>query len=142
MKISQITPDILASFLKLPSAVDLLATGVAATAGRMTVSDAIDLLQRSEIQLWAAVSGGAIQAIVLSEVTQYPRYRALKLFGLAGMDLGELSKLVPVLQAFGRDHGCPKIEIVDTRPGMGILPGARKTGVCFEISTAAEEIAA
>lgn len=116
--------------LAKPGAAHLFAAGVKSMGGTMTVADAIHLLQDGNIQLWTANDDRETVAVLLSEVVTYPQRRVLKLFGLAGSGLPELTALLPAIKAFALEMGCSEIVATETRAGLElVVPGFERAGV-------------
>lgn len=132
--IERISPEGLFNALAHPGAVHLLAAGVKSMGGLMTVSDATQLLQEGNIQLWMAFEGRETKAVLLSEVVEYPRVRVLRLFGLAGSGLLELAALLPAIKEFAQEMGCDRILVTETRAGLELaVPGFKRAGVTLEM---------
>lgn len=133
--IHRIPPEGLFAALAHPGAVHLLAAGIKSMGGLMTVTDATHLLQEGDIQLWMALDDRETKAVLLSEVTEYPRVRVLRLFGLAGSNLTELAELLPAIKEFALKMGCDRILATETRAGLELaVPGFKRAGVCLEMS--------
>lgn len=132
--IQRIAPESLFSALAHPGAVHLLAAGIKSMGGLMTVTDATHLLQKGNIQLWMAFEDKETKAVLLSEITEYPRVRVLRLFGLAGSGLSELVSLLPAIKEFALEMGCDRILVTETRAGLELaVPGFKRAGVCLEM---------
>lgn len=136
--IRQIPIPEITQFLARPENGALLRTGVESMGHRVTVADVLHLLHSGHMQLWATEG-----AIVLSEVTEYPRMRTLRLFGLAGSDLVRLATLLPAIKEFAAQMGCSELEATETHPGLRkAIPEFRQAGVCLVMPLKTEEIAA
>lgn len=75
----------------------------------------------------AAVAQGRMQAwtrgesLVVTEVLEFPRARALNIF-LAVGDMADVLSLIPEMAAFGREHGCEKMRMQGRRGWARVLP--------------------
>lgn len=75
----------------------------------------------------AAVEAGRMQAwnrgdsLVVTEVLEYPRARALNVF-LAVGNLDEVLDLIPDMAAFGREQGCTMMRMQGRRGWARVLP--------------------
>jgi hypothetical protein len=138
--IRQIHPPELPAFLFEPSNARLFREGVESMGRRFTVADVTQLLLESHMQLWAASDG---TGIVLSEIVAFPQERVLRLFGLAGSDIRNLAKLLPVIKAWGAENGCSEAEAIETRPGLeAVIPEFKRAGVCLVMPINSIEAAA
>lgn len=78
--------------------------------GTHTMDDVLAEIQAGSAQLWAFE-----RSAVVTQLAAYPKGSALRVW-LAGGDLEELTDNIHILDDFGRDHGCVRIEI-DGRKG-------------------------
>ena len=91
------------------------------------------LLLAGRMQLWAVV-GEAIEAIVLTEIAEYPRRRLCRVLAAAGAGRARWLHLLGTIEEWARAQGCTAIEPV-ARPGWerALAPlGYRKTHVILE----------
>jgi hypothetical protein len=104
--------------------------------GRFQVEDIYAALLARDMQLWLVWREG-IRAVAVTQITNYPRLRALNVAYLAGEDRGEwLQDLEDRLLAWGRQVGCSRLE-VQARLGWrralaNILPQWKTTHVGME----------
>lgn len=74
-----------------------------------------------------AVKEGRMQAwtrgdsLVVTEVLEFPRAKALNVFLAAG-DLDEVLSLIPEMAEFGRQHGCGTMRMQGRRGWARVLP--------------------
>lgn len=87
------------------------------TYGRYTAEDILKGLLTKDQQLWIAFDDKEIHGFWVTEVTTYPRMKALVLHFVGGRRFKEwLPDGFPKLQQFARDTGCSKMESYG-RPG-------------------------
>jgi hypothetical protein len=81
------------------------------TYGRFTVEDVKDGILTKPQQLWIAFDDNAIYGAVVTEITQYPRMRALVMHFTGGKQLKSWKPdMLELLQRFAKENGCDIIE--------------------------------
>jgi hypothetical protein len=99
--------------------------------GRYAAEDVLDALLKGQMQLWVA-TGNGIEAILVTEIVDYPRQRRCNLFLSAGHALEACLDHLGEIEAWARARGCDAIE-AGGRPGWErVLPGFRRTHVLLE----------
>jgi hypothetical protein len=83
---------------------------------------------RAEIEAGRAQFWPMPESACVTVVQDYPKGRALRVW-LAGGDLDDLVKHLPVLDNYGREQGCGAIELEGRRGWERVLPGYRATRV-------------
>lgn len=84
---------------------DKLAIALEHAGGTHTIDDVDELIAAEMMQLWEGP-----RSIAITEVIQYPRVKACRIFAVAG-DMGELwSLLEPAIARWAKDHGCARLE--------------------------------
>lgn len=100
--------------------------------GRYAPDDVLAALLRAQMQLWTAISENGIEAVLVTEIIDYPRRRRCNLFLSAGNALEACLEHLPAIEAWARAQGCDAIE-ASGRPGWErVLPGFRRTHVMLE----------
>lgn len=100
--------------------------------GRYAAEDVLSALLKAQMQLWIAVGGDRIEAVLVTEIVDYPRQRRCNLFLGAGNALEACLAHLPAIEAWARAQGCDAIE-AGGRPGWErVLPGFRRTQVMLE----------
>lgn len=128
-----ITPEMLPGFM-LRGGARLMNITADGTHGRFTVADLLQMLHNGNIQLWAAGEGEAVMSMALSEIVNYPRSSALRMFGLAGSDLAGLVPYLEIIKSWAVSQGCSEIGLEETRAGLELaVPGFERAGVCLRM---------
>lgn len=80
------------------------------TGGTHTVDDVLEQVERGELQLWR---GDA--SVIVTQILTYPRRKELCFFLAAG-NMAEMKRLAPIIESWGREHGCARA-VFAGRPG-------------------------
>jgi hypothetical protein len=72
--------------------------------GTHTVADVLAAVERGDMQIWPGR-----RSVLVTELVQYPRLRAVRVFAGAG-DLGELLEMERAIAEWGAAQGCQRIE--------------------------------
>lgn len=75
-----------------------------AAGGTHTLADVLAAVERGDMQFWPGR-----RSVLVTELVQYPRLRAVRVFAGAG-DLTEMRAMEAVVAAWGREQGCNRIE--------------------------------
>jgi hypothetical protein len=96
--------------------------------GRYEASDIISALAAGRMLLWIAVEGTEIRCVMVGEIMNYPRMRALRLTGLVGNNPWKWRGLLPLIEKQAREKfGCTMMESLH-QPRYGVfLRGYRAT---------------
>jgi hypothetical protein len=87
---------------------------IAKTDAELWPDDILTCIQRGAMQMWRALEGDAIG---VTELQTFPRYKQLLLYAVAGEDASEwLTGADHDLEAFALSHGCTRMEF-HGRPG-------------------------
>jgi hypothetical protein len=78
--------------------------------GTHSFDDVVALVHEGRLQYWPAP-----HSVIVTEIIQYPQYRALNFF-LAGGQLPELEVMEPLILDWGRQQGC-KVACLTGRKG-------------------------
>lgn len=73
---------------------------------------------KRDIQLWAIWSGEQLEAVVLTEIIDYPRKRYCNVHGLAGVNHKRWLHLVWNIEEWAKTKGCDGIESAHGRVGF------------------------
>ncbi len=73
--------------------------------GTHNFDDIAEMVEKSRLQVWPASN-----SVVLTEIVVYPRLKNLHYF-LAGGDLGELSRMRPMIESWGKSLGCSRVTL-------------------------------
>lgn len=68
--------------------------------GTHTFDDVVKGVEADVMQFWPGPNSA-----IITEIQEYPRKRILHFF-LAGGNLAELERMLPVIEAWGRENGC------------------------------------
>jgi hypothetical protein len=94
-----------------------IARAVEHSGGRFTPEDVLESVVDGTYQLWIAFEGQDVVGVTATFFTEYPRCKVLTVTFTGGERLREWSHLMlNTLRAWGKDHGCDRIESVG-RPG-------------------------
>lgn len=97
----------------------LVLAALAEGQGEYQARDVFDGVAKGLIQLWAGE-----RSMVITQVSRYPRYRALQAIYGAG-DLEEIKAGLPTLLAFAKEQGCVAV-LVFGRDGWARALGGKK----------------
>lgn len=76
-----------------------------------------EMCAKGNIQVWAVGDEKTVDAIIVTEVVQFPAMKVLRLLGASGENLDTYSdRLQDVFDGFAKMQGCTRIELVG-RPG-------------------------
>ena len=87
--------------------------------GEILPEDLVQPLKTGKMQLWVAMSGGVIAAMI-TEIVSYPRKRVLRVITIAGKDGHGMSRwygFLPLVEGFALSNSCSSLEAW-TRKGM------------------------
>lgn len=113
-----------------PHVEPFIAKALARSSDRSGPEDFLADLLAGKKQLWIAASD-KVDAVIVTEVIQWPRRRALSIVLATGADAGRWVTLLPKLEEFAKAQGCDLIEAW-ARPGWERVTGWRKTHVLLE----------
>lgn len=100
--------------------------------GRMTERGLLDEILAAETQLWLSYRDGKPEAVVLTEIVNYPDTRTCKLFAVTGHNRKNWVGFLPVIEEWARAQGCKAMEAF-ARPGWERdLPDYKRTHVLLE----------
>lgn len=118
-----------------PSVLPLIERGVEASRGDRLAPDYFDICASGAAQLWLIGKDGAVTAICIAEMVQYPRRRVALVDLIAGDGLSEwLPLLDATVGAWGRARGASAIQ-TGGRPGWSRVTkqiGYRTIGIVIE----------
>lgn len=118
-----------------PSILPIVERGVAASRGDRLAPDYFDVCASGAAQLWLIGKDGAVAAICIAEMVQYPRRRVALVDLIAGDGLDDwLEQLDETVGAWGRAHGAVAIQ-TGGRPGWSRVTksiGYRTIGIVIE----------
>lgn len=103
--------------------------------GRYTEQRLFGAILQRDMQAWVAIDpedGDRLVAVLITELINYHKKRACRLFLSAGDDLAAMLDHLPAIEIWAADVGCQSVE-VGGRPGWSrALPGYRMTAVILE----------
>lgn len=90
-----------------------------------SVDDVLQMIEGGQAQFWPGK-----MSVVVTELIDYPRLRALRVWLVAG-NADEIVSLEPEVTEFARKNGCVRLEMGGGRPGWErALKGWRKLCPC------------
>lgn len=96
--------------------------------GRYLFIDILTAIAARNMQLWLVMRGADLIAVMVSEILQYPRARALRMIGLVGAKPRLLRSLVCMVEETARkDFNCDRIEAFHIPRFLAILPSFKTT---------------
>ena len=96
--------------------------------GRYEASDMLAGLIAGRLQLWLALEGVSVLAVLVTEIATYPRLRAMRSIGLVGSRPRQwMGLLAAVEMAAHRHFGCTVMEAFHLPRLATLLPGYRTT---------------
>ena len=99
---------------------------------RYRADDIFDSLAKRQMQLWAAELDGAVKAVAVTDIVDYPLARCARVFACTGEDRNRWLGHLATIEAWAREAGCVRIESW-ARPGWErILKDWKKTHVLLE----------
>jgi len=99
--------------------VPLIEAALKYSEGEVTPEDLVQPIKTGKMQLWVAMSGGVIAAMI-TEIVVYPRKRVLRVITIAGKDGRGMSRwygFLPLVEGFALSNNCSSLEAW-TRKGM------------------------
>ena len=90
---------------------ELIQTALDYNGNTHTLEDMLRLREEGHVQFWVNDNSALV-----TEVTQYPQFRALRILLAAG-DFNVLTEWEPAVTTFAREQGCKRLEIGGGRPG-------------------------
>lgn len=101
--------------------------------GRYLAVDLITALAAGRMQLWVALEGPVMLCMLITEIMDYPRCRAMRLIGLVGTRPYRWRGLLSAIEVSARENfGCRIMEAHAPRRFGVILPGYEATHDMFE----------
>lgn len=101
--------------------------------GRYEPSDLFAAMADGRILLWVALEGAQIRCVMIGEIMNYPRMRALRITGLVGNSPRKWKHLLPAVEDQARrQFGCSMMEASPQRKHMTIMPGYSETHLLCE----------
>ena len=100
--------------------------------GRLSERGLLDQILAAQTQLWLSYRDEKPEAVVLTEIVNYPDTKACKLYAATGHNRKNWVGFLPVIEEWARVQGCRSMEAF-ARPGWERnLPDYRKTHVFLE----------
>jgi len=99
--------------------VPLIEAALKYSEGEVIPEDLVQPIKTGKMQLWVAMSGGVIAAMI-TEIVVYPRKRVLRVITIAGKDGRGMSRwygFLPLVEGFALSNNCSSLEAW-TRKGM------------------------
>ena len=81
------------------------------TEGEVEPQDFIPFLKRKEMNLWVAVQGKDLLAVLITQVIPYPRKSVLRIISAGGKDMYKWLALMPTIENYGRLNHCSYLEL-------------------------------
>ena len=100
--------------------------------GRWETSDIVNIVEAHDMQLWLIFKGKAIRAVILTEIWNYPRRRALRLVACVANGWKELIHHRADLWRWGQEQGCDLFEALAPRKWLRAMPEFREYHVLME----------
>ncbi len=104
----------------------------AGSRGRYLPEDVASAVRFGLQTMWIALRGNSIEGVLLTEMIQYPRARALRFVALVGRGWRDLSDLLPAIEEIGRQSGCTIFECMSPTKYRHMLPGYGASHVLLE----------
>ena len=101
--------------------------------GRLLACDLVDLLEARDMQMWLAMDGNIIKAVMLTEIIKYPRKKALRAVGGVGRDWKMWSHLYKDIIEWGKQNGCDLFEVYALRKWRHMFPEFTEFHVMLEL---------
>jgi hypothetical protein len=96
--------------------------------GRFATSDIFTALASGRMLLWVALEGAEIRCVLVGEIMNYPRLRALRLSGLAGNNPRKWRRLLGLIEEQARTKfGCTMMESLHQPRHLSFMPGYETT---------------
>ena len=112
-----------------PHVVDMLKPAIAFAAGAYEADDILADCTAKDSQLWAMVIDGELSAAAITRIVEYPRLKSITVPLVGGSDM---VRWWPAFRdrmiAFGRSHGCTRLEGGGRRGWAKMLPGMVDAG--------------
>lgn len=100
--------------------------------GRYDADNVKEWLDKGAWQLWIAKDGEKIKALCLTEIAIYPKMKVLRVNMVTGYDRQEWQHAKNLIEYWGKEMGCQKIESI-ARKGWGrIFKDYQQTHIFIE----------
>lgn len=111
----------------------LIEQGVAIDHGRTTKEDVLDPLRRGTSQLWIVWTERVPDAIVITRIREYPKFKACIIDLCVGANRKRWIHLIKKIEEWAAETGCERMEIPFARLGWArSLPEYKKTRILLE----------
>ena len=104
--------------------------------GRWEVSDIVRFVANRDMQLWVSMEGDAVEAVLLTEIINYPRKKALRFSACVGRDWQKWSGFHTPIMEWGRENGCDLFEVYAPRKWRACFPEFWEYHVMMEYADA------
>lgn len=88
----------------------LIERGAKVSGGRVTPEGLFKRIEDGELQLWVAVDGRDVHALLLTEIIQYPALKACHIELCAGENRHEWLHFLGQVEQWAREQGCEVME--------------------------------
>ena len=89
-------------------------------------------IEQRQAQLWAVWEGQRCLAALVTKITDHDKGRVCTIAHCGGIELCSWREHLNVLEAWAREKGCCRIDIVGRKGWERVLPGFEQTGVVLE----------
>lgn len=100
--------------------------------GRWLAEDIVRLIEGQDMQLWIAVDGMVVRAVMLTEIVCYPRRKALRAVAGVGKNWRQWGGLHTQIMDWGRANGCDLFEVYAPRKWRHMFPEFTEYHVMME----------
>jgi hypothetical protein len=100
--------------------------------GRFETADLVNFIKARDMQLWLIFDGPAVRAVILTEIWNYPRRKALRLVGCVANGWKDLIHHRHDLWRWGQEQGCNLFEASAPRKWLRAMPEFREFHVLME----------
>jgi hypothetical protein len=100
--------------------------------GRWELSDIVRLIGSRDMQLWISLDGNKVEAVLLTEIVQYPRRKALRFSSCVGREWKNWTGHHRQIEEWARGEGCDLFEVYAPRKWRHAFPEYREYHVMLE----------
>lgn len=84
--------------------------------GKYLPADVAKALLARDMQLWTSINGETVEAILVTQIVNYPRKRVCQLLIATGEDAEHWTPFIEQIEEWAKEQGCQAVEPVP-RPG-------------------------
>lgn len=100
--------------------------------GRYEYNDIFEQIKSGKWKLWVTHQGLELQAVIITQIVEYPRVREFQILLCHGEDYKKWYDLISEMEAYAGLSGCNKIAALGRTGWEKIMHGYKKSYICLE----------